>query len=150
MGHTDEEWFGPILPKVVELREGVAKFIESISMTPPRLNKDGSVDGVEPEQASSVILQAAMIVMQQQIPIAAMIDLLGQGRVADFMDVLLPDAPQPYRDEVAQMVLTELQGGADDEDEEDEEDEDGENDVETSAVAVAPPQVVKPAPRARA
>jgi hypothetical protein len=147
MGHTDEEWFGPILPKVIELREGVVKFIESISMKPPRLKPDGAVDGVEPEQASSVILQAAMIVMQQQIPIAAMIDLLGQGRVADFMDVLLPDAPQPYRDEVAQMVLTELQGGADDDEEEEEDEDDGE---ETPAAVTAPTPAAKPAPRARA
>lgn len=150
LGHTDEEWFGPILPKVVELRDGVARFIESISMNPPRLKKDSSVDGVEPEAAASVILQAAMIVMQQNINIAAMTELLGQGRVADFMDVLLPNAPQPYRDEVAQMVLTELQGGADDDEDEDE-DEEGEEDTAetTNGVAVAP-KVIKPAPQARA
>jgi hypothetical protein len=148
LGHTDEEWFGPILPRVIELREGVAKFIESISMQPPRLKPDGTVEGVEPEQAASVILQAAMLVMQQQIPIAAMIDLLGQGRVADFMDVLLPEAPQPYRDEVAQMVLTELQGGGDDDEEDEEDGEDEEESEAPATVAAVPP--TKPAPRARA
>jgi hypothetical protein len=147
LGHTDEEWFGPILPKVVELRDGVARMIESLQMAPIRLKKDGSVDGVEPEQAASVILQAAMIVMQQQIQIPAMTDLLGQGRVADFMDVLLPDAPQPYRDEVAQMVLTELQGGADDEDDEDDdEDAEGEEPVNVTTQA----SNGKPTPQARA
>lgn len=146
LGHTDEEWFGPILPKVTELREGVARFIESIAKTPPRLNKDGSVDGMEPEQAADVILQAAMIIMQQQVPVAAMIQLLGQGRVADFMDVLLPDAPQPYRDAVAQLVLTELQGGGDDDDE-DEEDESEEEAPVANAQPIPPTPVP---PRARA
>jgi hypothetical protein len=150
LGHTDEEWFGPIMPKVVELRDGVDRFIESIGMEPKRLNKDGTVEGVEPEQAASVILQAAMIVMQQQLQIPAMTELLGQGRVADFMDVLLPDAPQPYRDEVAQMVLSALQGG--DEDEEDGEDEDEEDGDATPEVVVnaQPAKPVKPGSQARA
>lgn len=144
-GRTDLEWFGPILPKVIELRTGVAHFHESLKMSPPRLKKDGTVDGVEPEQASSVILQAAMIVMQQQIQIGAMTDLLGQGRVADFMDVLLPDASQQYRDEVAQLVLNELSGNTEDDDDEDEdEDDDGDGeDGDDNAVEVQPP--VKPA-----
>jgi hypothetical protein len=150
LGHTDEEWFGAILPKVTELRDGVDRFIDSLKQVPPRLNKDSTVDGIEPEQAATVILQAAMIVMEQQIPIQAMIDLLGQGRVADFMDVLLPDAPQPYRDEVAQMVLKELQGGGDDEEEEEEEEAD-DDDAETPEVAAQPAvKLVKPASRARA
>jgi len=153
LGHTDEEWFGPIMPKVTELRDGVSHFIDSLKQSPARLKKDGSVDGVEPGQAASVILQAAMIVMQQQIPITAMIELLGQGRVADFMDVLLPDAPQPYRDEVAQMVLKELNGGdADDDEDEDDEDEGEDDEAEDVAAqpAAQPAKPAKPAPRARA
>jgi hypothetical protein len=147
LGHTDEEWFGPILSKVDELRVGVDRFIDSLKQTPHRLNKDGTVDGIEPEQAATVIMQAAMVVMEQQLPIQAMIGLLGQGRVADFMDVLLPDAPQLYRDEVAQMVLKELQGG----DEEEDDEEEADDDAETPEVAAQPAvKLVKPAPRARA
>jgi hypothetical protein len=141
-GRTDLEWFGPILPKVEELRVGVAHFHESLKMSPPRLKKDSTVDGVEPEQAASVILQAAMIVMQQQIQILAMTELLGQGRVADFMDVLLPDASQQFRDEAAQIVLNELSGNTDDDEDEDEEDE-GDETGDDNAVEVQPP--VKPA-----
>ncbi len=156
LGRTDEEWFGPILPRVVQLREGVARFMESIAQTPPRLKDDGHVDGVEPDEAAGLILQASMLVMQQQIPIAAMIDLLGQGRIADFMDTLLPDAPQPYRDEVAQMVLHELQGGGEDDDDDDEDDpEDPEDETEEGGQAKrqAPPIALVPAasaPRPRA
>jgi hypothetical protein len=154
LGHTDEEWFGPIMPRVTELRDGVDRFIESISMNPARLKKDGTVDGVEPETAASVILQAAMLVMQQNIQIPAMMELLGQGRVADFMDVLLPNAPQPYRDEVAQMVLAELQGGSDDGEDEDEDEDDGDEDgaeaAKPNGVAAVAPAVIKPAPQARA
>jgi hypothetical protein len=150
-GHTDEEWFGPILPKVVELRVGVDHFIESLKQNPPRLAKDSSVDGIEPEQAGSIIMQATMIVMQQQIAIPAMTELLGQGRVADFMDVLLPSAPQPYRDEVAQLVLQHLSGddGDEEEDEEDDVDE-GNDDINTNTNPNQPVKAPTAAPRARA
>ena len=152
LGRTDAEWFGPLLPKVEELRDGVKRFAESLKMEPHRLKKDGTVDGVEAEQAASVILQATAIVMQQQLPITAMIDLLGQGRVADFMDVLLPEAPQPYRDDVAQMILSELQGGSDDDDDEDEDDGEGEDGEDKDDVVNAAPskQRGKTPTRARA
>jgi hypothetical protein len=152
LGRTDEEWFGPILPQVKELRAGVDRFIDSLKQIPPRLTKDNLVDGVEPGQAADMILQAATEVMRQQIPIPVMVDLLGQGRIADFMDTLLPDAPQAYRDEVAQMVMKVLTSEDDEEeDDEEEEGEEGEEDEETEqpapAAAVA---VAKPPPRARA
>jgi hypothetical protein len=148
LGRTDQEWFGPILPKVTELREGADRFLDSLKQAPPRLTEDGHVDGIEPEQAADLILQATMLVMQQQIPIPAMTDLLGQGRIADFMDTLLPNAPQPYRDEVAQMVLHELQGGGDNDDDDDDDDE--ELDDPGEAKKPAPIALVRPAPQARA
>ena len=147
LGRTDQEWFGPILPRVEELRTGVERFLDSLKQAPHRLTEDGHVDGIEPEQAADLILQATTIVMQQQIPIPAMTDLLGQGRIADFMDTLLPNAPQPYRDEVAQMVLHELQGGGDDEDDDDDEDDEDPDEAEAPKPAIA---IVKPTPQARA
>ena len=123
-GRTDAEWFGPLLPKVIELRGGVDRLIESLSMTPPRMDpKDVTLpDGVVPEQTAMAIHQAGMFVMEHQLPIPAMIDLLMEGMVADFMDVLLPDAPQAYRDDVTKLLMS--MGGADeDEDDDDEEDE---------------------------
>jgi hypothetical protein len=128
LGHTDEEWFGEILPHVQRLREGVARFIESLQQTPPRLLPNNHVDGVEPAQASNAILQVAMMVMQRQMPILAMTDLLDQGRVADCMDVLLPDAPQPYRDEVAQKIIETMKGEDEDPDDLDDPDDGGGDD----------------------
>jgi hypothetical protein len=154
LGHTDDEWFGPLLPRVHELREGVARFIESLELTPRRIKADGHVDGVEPEQAANAILQAGMQVMQQGIPIAAMQHLFGQGRIADLLDVLLPDSPQPYRDEVTRMVLSTLQGGSEEEEEEEEEegsDDEGQgDDGEDGQVQAKAPVVAAPSPRARA
>lgn len=144
LGRTDAEWFGPLTSRVEELRAGVKRFSESLQMQPHRLKEDGSVDGIEPEQAASVILQAAAIVVQQDLGIPAMVDLLGQGRVADFMDVLLPDAPQPYRDDVAQMVLNELQGGGDDDDQDDE------DEIEQAAPVKQAKPAAKTQSRARA
>jgi hypothetical protein len=151
LGRTDLEWFGPILPKVEELRTGVSRFIGSLQMQPHRLKKDGTVDGVEPEEATGMIMQAMTVVVQQQIPIAAMIDLLAQNRVADFMDVLLPDAPQSYRDDVAQGVMASLSG----EDAEDEDEDEGEAEAEGDVVSSTTQPESKPnvklvPPRARA
>jgi hypothetical protein len=136
-GRTDTEWFGPLTAKVQELRAGVAKFMASIQTQPPRLKENGQVDGVEPQQAASAILQAVGFVMENQIPVNAMIDLFAQGRIADFMDVTLPDAPQPYRDEVAQIIVAELEGAEDAEDEDEDEDEDEAPVVEPAPAPVA-------------
>lgn len=147
LGHTDEEWFGMILPQVHELRAGVDRFLDSLRMQPPRLLADGHVDGVEPDQAANVILQAGQQVMQRQLPILAMTELLAQERVAEFMDVLLPGAPQPYRDHVSQTIFNTLKA-LNGEDDDPDDDEDGEDDED--GVVVAPPAVAPQAVRPRA
>lgn len=114
-GRTDVEWFGLTLPNVMELREAVDKFITALGESPPRR------DGAEPAEAAFAIQQAASEVMRRQIPIPAMIDLLMQGMVADFLDVLLPDAPQAYRDDVVKILMN---GDAEEEDEDDDDDDD--------------------------
>lgn len=117
-GRTDLEWFGPALANVNQLRAEVAKFITALSETPPRK------DGCSPEEAATIIHQAVAEIMQRQIAIPAMVDLAAQGMVADFLDVLLPDAPQAYRDDVAKLLVDGIID--DDDDEDDEDDEDGE------------------------
>jgi hypothetical protein len=145
-GRTDAEWFGPLTVKVHELRAGVAKFMISIQTQPPRVKENGQIDGVEPRQAANAILQAVGFVMENQIPVTAMIDLFAQGRIADFMDVTLPDAPQPYRDEVTQMIVAELEG-AEDEDEDEDEDEAPEAEAATPVVAPEPVAAAPVAPK---
>lgn len=119
-GRTDVEWFGPILPNVQMLRSEVTAFIDGLEETPPKKA------GASPEEAAFTIQQAAMEIMQRQIPIPAMIDLLLQGMIADFLDVLLPDAPQAYRDDVVKILVSR------DDDDEDEDEDDDEGD-ETAA-----------------
>ena len=105
LGRTDREWFGPALPEMVMLREGVDRFLESCRENPPRANSKGQIDGTSPEQAATYILQATTMAMQQQLPIAALIDLMLQERYADFLDVLLPGATQPYRDDTINYLV---------------------------------------------
>ncbi len=117
-GRTDEEWFGPALGNVMLMRAEVNDFLAGLDQKPPVKR------GASPEEAAMFIQQAAQEIMLRQIPIPAMIDLLMQGMVADFLDVLLPEAPQAYRDDVVKLLMT----SADDDDEDDEdEDEDDDN-----------------------
>jgi len=124
-GRTDAQWFGVLLPKVIELRGGVDRLIESLKMNPPRMDPKNPAmpDGVVPEQTAMAVHQAAMYVMEHNIPIPAMVDLLIQGMVPDFIDVLLPDAPQAYRDDVTKLLMS-IGGEEEEEDDDDEDDED--------------------------
>jgi len=141
LGRTDAEWFGPLLTNVQELRVNAHKFIESLSMDPPRLNKQGNPDGTDPDTASQILLQAISMVAQRQLAIPVMTDLLFQDRFADFVDVLLPDpiVTQPYRDDVVQNItraariaqglpaegpVVDHSEGADDDDDDDENEDD--------------------------
>jgi hypothetical protein len=119
-GRTDFEWFGPMVPNVGELRKAVALFIEGLKKVPPEKH-EGSAS---PEECAFVIQQAAMEIMQRQIPIPAMVELLMQGMVADFLDVLLPDAPQAYRDDVVKILIPDDSGDEEDEDEDDDDNDD--------------------------
>lgn len=118
-GRTDEEWFGMILPNVNELRGEVAKFIAGLEAN-PRVRQ-----GASPSDCATAINIAASQIIERQIAIPAMIDLLLQGMLADFIDVLIPDAPQAYRDDVVKLLGTE-EGGEGDEDPDDEEDDEDE------------------------
>ena len=106
LGHTDLEWFGPLLVEVLQLREGVNHYIESLKLE--RIDKQGDPEGISVDQAAAGVVQAMTIVAQQGVPVPAMVDLLNQQRYADFMDVLLPGAPQTYRDDVVQSVIVKL------------------------------------------
>jgi hypothetical protein len=120
-GRTDLEWFGPILPNVNELRVEVAKFIAGLEQKPP------IEDGASPADAATAINIAAGQVLERGIPIPAMIDLLIQGMLADFIDVLLPDAPQAYRDDVVKLLAADEDDGEVDDDGAN---EDGDEDAE--------------------
>jgi hypothetical protein len=156
LGKTDEEWFGQLMPNVIELREHVAYFIESCETG--RFNKEGTQpEGVLPEQAAMAVLQAVGIVTQKRYPIPSMIELFFQQRYADFVDVLLPDAPQTYRDDLVVAIVEGVKrlqqmagedpsktgdksqrptnGAADDDDDDDSDDADDDDDPEVDPEA---------------
>jgi hypothetical protein len=105
LGKTDAEWFGPLISNVEELREGVDRYIESLSMDPPRVDAKGNPDGISPEQSAIAVATAVQTVMEHKLMIPVMVDLMFQDRFADFFDVVLPNAPQTYRDDATQAFI---------------------------------------------
>jgi hypothetical protein len=138
-GRTDFEWFGPLLGEVMQLREGTTAYLIGLRQEPP------IEQGIDVDTAATGVVTAMQIVMQQNLPIPAMVDLLNQQRYADFMDVLLPDATQAFRDDVVTAVIAKLKtigidkpavgqskpgntSPDDDDDDDDDDDEDDDND----------------------
>lgn len=107
LGKTDEEWFGALMPEVEILREQVDVFLESIQIgrADP---KTGAPQGASPEQAAMGVIQAVAMVTQKRYPIPVMIELFFQQRYADFVDVLIPDAPQLYRDDLVVAIIAQV------------------------------------------
>lgn len=106
LGRTDVQWFtAALMPEIEQLREGVDTFVEAFETDPPEQDESGKIPGLTPAQTAGLIVQATQLVMQQQVKIPAMLELLMQERYADFLDVVLPDAPQRYRDEATQELI---------------------------------------------
>jgi hypothetical protein len=81
---SEQEMFAEAYESVLHLREGVM---------------NGSLP---PPQAVSAILQGIAMCEQQQIIVPAFV-LFAEGRFADLIDALLPEAEQAFRDECAQL-----------------------------------------------
>mgnify|MGYP001382632830 CR=1 FL=1 len=126
-GRTDDEWFGPMTGDVQQLRTAVDLFIQGVNAAPPQ-KLEGSAS---PEECTFAIRQATVVILDRKIPIPAMIELLMEGSVAAFLDVLLPDAPQAYRDDVVQLLMDEDEN----EDEDDKDDDASVNGAPTGAPA---------------
>lgn len=124
-GRTDEEWFGPALSEVMELRAGVIEFLVAVA----ELNRNGKapdsiekIPGTHPADAARGISMGMTIAQQRGIVVPAMIELLMAGNVNEFIAVLLPDATQEYRAELLK-ALQEGPSSADDEDEAEDQDD---------------------------
>jgi hypothetical protein len=135
LGRTDLEWFGPAITEVEALREQVDIYLDAMTKIaadqPVDLDAKGNPPGASAEATVVGILAATQMAMQQGIAIPAMVELLVQGRYADFLDVLIPNATQPYRDHTAQILgakIAILNGEPADEDDEDEDEDDDEGD----------------------
>lgn len=109
-GKTDKQWFGVAVDEVYVMRENVDKFIDALKQNPenPPTQPNGKHFGMNPEEAAMGIIMATQMAAQNNLNIPAIIDLLMEKRYADFLDVLLPNAPQPYRDDVAQILVKKI------------------------------------------
>jgi type II secretory pathway pseudopilin PulG len=126
-GKTDAEWFGPALTDVEKLRGAVNDFINGL--------RDGKTDGLQPDQAVQFIVMGINTALGRNIDIKAFSLLFQEERYADFLDVLLPDAPQSYRDDCVKGLI-EIVSDSDEEDEEDgEENVDGDDSDDQDAGA---------------
>lgn len=106
LGKTDEQWFGGALTHVNQLRDGVA-----IYLSDPK-----SEAGISPEKAAEFLQTASATILQQGLRVIAFDELfMVDGRLEDFMMVLLPGAPPEYRIQVLDILAPE-----DDEDDDDE------------------------------
>ncbi len=110
LGKTDHEWFMQIEEDINRLREGVSEYITSLSMDPVRTDKDGVIIGVSAEYAAQYIAQGTAMAVQMHVDIPAMTQLLFESRHADFMEVVLPDAPETYRVDVINVLIPLLRG----------------------------------------
>lgn len=133
-GKTDEEWFGEAFPHVKSLREAVDEFCKSLQMEPKRVDpKTGEIIGASPEQCVEFLIRAVNYMFAQNVRVPAVTDLFMQDRFAELLDILVPDAPQGYRDDCVKILYAMAEEAqkenappevADVEEEEDDEDED--------------------------
>lgn len=90
-GKTDEEWFGPAMGDVVNLRTGAALFLDAVSEDPPKTDGEGNVPGLQPDQAAFGLLVASQEITKNNHKIMAFDVLWNQQMYAQLIDVLLPD-----------------------------------------------------------
>jgi hypothetical protein len=99
-GPTEEEIFGMALPSVQRLRVGVAE------------------GKLEPEQAIDAILKGVEQISIQQLNIPAF-SLFEEDRYADFIDILLPNAPGDYKAECVRILAEDIETETVDDDDND-------------------------------
>lgn len=90
-GKTDDEWFGPALGDVVNLRTGAAMFLDAVAVDPPKTDKEGNVPGLQPDQAAYGLMVASQEIIKQNAKVMAFEVLWNQQMYAQLIDVLLPD-----------------------------------------------------------
>jgi hypothetical protein len=95
-GPSEEELFGVAYESVMRLRKGVA---------------DGKLN---PEQTIDAILKGVQHVVANNIEVHAF-TLFTSERWADFIDVMLPTAPQEFRNECVRILIEEVDVGGEEE-----------------------------------
>mgnify|MGYP001589059978 CR=1 FL=1 len=108
---SEEELFQipQVLESVRHLRKGAATWLKSLAMDPPRMDPKNPKEplGLSPSQAVDGILQGVNYLAVNHVEVPAF-ELFKQARYADFVDILLPNATQPYRDECVRILMEEV------------------------------------------
>jgi hypothetical protein len=89
-GPSEEEVFGVALESVLRLRRGVAEG----KLTPDKVI-DAILQGVEHVVTNNIVIPAFVLFQQE--------------RWADFVDVMLPEAPQDFRAECVRIMIEEVE-----------------------------------------
>lgn len=98
---TDIEWFGPALDEVNRMREAVDSFLVALGNGTAVLDEKAATA----ENVARSILIAASHIEQHRIPVPAVSELLGQGNLIEFMQLILPKAPEVYHHDVIKAML---------------------------------------------
>lgn len=117
-GKTDEEWFGPALPDVENIRNGANYFYQSAGM-----GRIVTVDGMDrpeglgPDQIADLIIQAAGYITANKIQGVPAFDHLFKNEMyPQLVEVLLPELPEKgaagFREQVVLWLYDMLKPGA--------------------------------------
>lgn len=141
-GRTTLEWFTQVaIAEVKAVRDGVTTYIEGL--------KAGRLEGATPDLIVSGIMQASMASAAQGIQIPAFIELLNESKYDEFVQILIPNAPDQYKADVVMMLREKIDGDVDEDEDgdgqDDDDDDDGtqSDDVRDGSV-VPPPKSAKP------
>jgi hypothetical protein len=99
-----------VIQAVSNLRKGVKAFVDTNGQVDPKTGKHA---GLNPEEAVNGILRGIMQVEEYKIQVPAF-ELLTDQRYADMIDVLLPQAPLPYKQACVEILIRHLKGDAED------------------------------------
>ena len=122
-GHTDEEWFGIALPKVIELRAEVATFLANIQAKPPLTGPNGKLLGASAEDVAHVIAGAIDVANKNNLDIKIIDELFRNERYEKMFAIILPGTPDAFQLHAVTILKAMVDESEEEEDEEDEEDD---------------------------
>lgn len=103
----EQDMFGPAMQSVEHLRIGVQLFLDNLTQNPPQLDEKGDPIGLTPDKAVDAILEGVNRLNAMRLTVPAF-EMFKEGRYADFIDLIIPQATQPYKEECVQILTKEV------------------------------------------